>query len=139
MEKGVWIDTRKAYIVALTDETVNSYVVESEIEEQERYPGEGKSFGRFGDQYLNDEATKDNRHEHQVHDFTQKVMDELRDAISIVVFGPSGMKTELEKAIKSDHTMAGKLKKTVTTDNMTDNQKVAWVREFYGKPAPRKL
>ncbi len=139
METGVWIDSRTAFIVSLAEDEIKTKTVRSEIEEHERFPGEGKTFGRFGEQYLNDESSKEKRYEHQVQNYLELVVKELDDATSIVIFGPSGMKTELEKMLKANDILSGKLEVVVSADSMTEKQKIAWVREYYDKAAPRKL
>ena len=60
-QMGIWIDTKKAIIVKLNGKESEFEVLQSGIETRERFEGEGKAFGRFGDQYLNDEKTKNER------------------------------------------------------------------------------
>jgi hypothetical protein len=49
----------------------------------------------------------------------------------IVLFGPASMKRKLADLIKSDISLAEKLKAVKTADTMTQNQMVAWVKKFY--------
>ena len=49
----------------------------------------------------------------------------------IVLFGPASLKRKLAEMIKSDLVMADKLKDVKTSDIMTQNQMVAWVKKFY--------
>ena len=48
-----------------------------------------------------------------------------------MLFGPAEMKTELEKMILKDNSLKDKLVAVQTADSMTENQLVAWVKEFY--------
>jgi len=54
-------------------------------------------------------------------------LNELKGADEIVLSGPAGMKTELEKLIQDDTDLSSRLKGVETTDRMTENQIVAWV------------
>lgn len=128
---GVWIDQREANIISLTEGGISSKTIYSDIETRIRIEGEKKQFGRFGDQYLVDEKGKDNR----VKEFTQKyllrVLKELSKANEIFLFGPAQTKFRLDKLISESPNMAGKIKNVKTSDNMTHNQKMAYVRDYY--------
>ena len=56
---GVWIDTKKAKIVTLDGDQKELKIIYSEIETRERIAGESNQPGRFGDQYLDQEKSKD--------------------------------------------------------------------------------
>ncbi len=43
------------------------------------------------------------------------------------------MKKELEKQILNEPVLAPKLIRVVSSDSMTENQMVAWVKDFYHK------
>lgn len=133
MEKktGIWIDTKKAKIVTLTNDQKQIKTIDSDIETRERIAGESKKFGRFGDAYLDFEKTKELKIKKQTKDFIHLVMHEITGSDSIVIFGPASMKHELEKEIKSDHQLSSKLKGVVAADSMTDNQTSAWVVDYF--------
>ena len=61
-------------------------------------------------------------------------LSELPKADEILLFGPAQMKFKLEKIITETPELALKLKATNTSGNMTHNQKLAYVRDFY-KPS----
>lgn len=133
MEKkaGIWIDTKKEFIVFLEDDLHRTHTVLSEIESRLRIPGEGKWFTRFANQYLNFEKRKGNRRAEQLKSYLRNVSNAVRDAGQLVIFGPSGMKKELEKWIRNDTTIKSSLKDVVSADSMTDNQAIAWVRRYF--------
>ncbi len=128
---GIWIDQREANIISLKEGAIFSKTIYSDIETRIRIEGEKKQFGRFGDQYLVDEKGKDNR----VKEFTQKyflrVLKELSKAKKIILFGPAQTKFRLDKLISEIPDMAAKIKNVKTSDNMTHNQKLAYVRDYY--------
>ena len=128
---GIWIDTRKAIIVILKGKEQIFKVVESGIETRERYDGEGKAFGRFGEQFLNDEKARDERFNHQSSSFMTSLLTYVEKADELVIFGPAGMKTELKKEVENHHHLSSKLQSVETADSMTDNQVAAWVRSYF--------
>jgi len=56
---------------------------------------------------------------------------EVKDIDELVLFGFANMKKELEKHIRNDTTLVSKLRVVASADSMTDNQMVAWVKNFY--------
>ena len=133
MEKqiGIWIDSKKAKIVTLNGVQKSLKTINSEIETRERIAGESKQFGRFGEQYIDNEKTREQKIKKQAKDFCRAILSELADCEAIVIFGPANMKHELEKEIKNDHILSTKLKAVVAADSMTDNQTSAWVMDYF--------
>lgn len=128
---GIWIDQKEANLITLTKKSVQSKIIYSEIETRIREEGEKKQFGRFGDQYMVDEKGKENRIKEYTNKFLQKIVKELAGADEILLFGPAQMKFKLEKIITDTPDLALKLKATNTSGNMTHNQKLAYVRDFF--------
>jgi hypothetical protein len=131
---GIWIDLKEANIVTLDNEgTVQNYkTMYSEIETRERIPGESKKFGRFGEQYLNDEKTKKHKLDEQTNKYLLKVLDKIKDTEELMIFGPSQTKKKLEKIILKNPKLISALKEVKNADQMTDNQKKAYVRKYFG-------
>ena len=128
---GIWIDTKKAKIVVIDGNQRNLKIVDSDIETRERVDGESKQFGRFGDQYHDQERANSQKLKNQTKVFFNTILKELNDCESIVVFGPAGMKNEFEKEIKNNYQLSPKLREVITTDSMTDNQTSAWVVNYF--------
>jgi hypothetical protein len=128
---GVWIDQREANLIKVTDKGVMSKTIYSDIETRIRIAGEKKQFSRFGDQFIVDEKGKENRVNEYTQKFLQKILKEVSSEDQILLFGPSQTKFKLEKLILSRPELAVKLLGTKTADNMTHNQKLAYVRDFY--------
>lgn len=131
---GVWIDQKEANIITIgDDEPIRTKTIYSDVETRVRVEGEGKQFGRFGDQYLVDEKGKKNRVEEYTGRFLNKVVKELGSADQIMIFGPAQTKKKLEKLMLENPALNVKLKETRASDNMTDNQKMAYVRKYFGE------
>ncbi len=128
---GIWIDQKEANLITLTKKAVHSKTIYSDIESHVRIEGEKKHFGRFGDQYLVDEKGKENRLKEYTQKYLLRVAKELSKADEIFLFGPAQMKLKLEKLISGMPELAVKMRDTKTTENMTHNQKLAYVKDFY--------
>ena len=129
---GVWIDQKEANIISLIDKTIASKTIYSDVETRIRIEGEGKQFGRFGEQFLVDEKGKQNRIEEYTNRYLARVMKEIGNADEIMLFGPAQTKSKLEKMILGSPEIAAKLTDVRASEKMTDNQKIAYVKEFYG-------
>lgn len=133
MEKqtGIWLDKEKAIIISLLEGKHTIKHLNSKITTRERFPGEGKRFGRFGNQFLSMESKKRNMIENQSDEFLKTIINEVKYVDKLVLFGPAEMKTRLEKAILKNGQVSQKLIAVEPADNMTENQLVAWVKEYY--------
>ena len=133
MEKqtGIWLDKEQAIIINLTEGKHTIKHLESNITTRERFPGESKKFGRFGNQFLSMESKKRNMVKNQADEYLKKIINEIRYVDKLVLFGPAEMKTQLEKAILKNSIISKKLVAVEPADNMTENQLVAWVKEYY--------
>ena len=130
---GIWIDQKEADLITLTSNAIHTKTIYSDIESRIRIEGETKQFGRFGDQFLVDEKGKQNRVKEYTQRYLLRVVRELSKADEILLFGPAQMKMKMEKIILSMPELASKLKDTQTSENMTHNQKLAYVKDFYKK------
>ena len=68
-----------------------------------------------------------------MHRYLHRVMDELKNADQIMLFGPAQTKDRLHKMIIENPSMADKMENLLVSDSMTDNQKIAYVKRFYGE------
>ena len=128
---GIWIDSKQAFIIESSNEKSIIKNIESNIEFRERIEGESKKFGRFGGQYLSYEKHQKNKRLQQTNDFVKRVLKEISDYENFVIFGPSKMKKILKKEIKNNNLIAPKLLGTFKSTQLTENQMVAWVKDFY--------
>lgn len=128
---GIWIDQREANIITFDDSTLSTKTIYSDVESRIRIDGEGKKFGRFGDQYTNDEKGKQNRNEQLLQRYLSSVVKELAKADEFIVFGPAQTKHKLEKLILENPDVQKKLQKTLISEKLTHNQKVAFVRDYF--------
>lgn len=130
---GVWIDSKQAIVVKLNNggETVEK--IFSEIEGRERIEGEGKHFTRMGNKFSTFEKRDEEKRKHQFNDYFKNIIEKIKDADSIIVFGPAEAKIGLQKAILKKKDISPKLLMVEAEDHLTDNQITAKVRTFFRK------
>lgn len=130
---GVWLDTSKAVLVTLEGNASDVKTIESGIDTKERIEGESNQTGRFGNQFVEDERSKENKIEEMETKFLERVMNAIASSDQLLVFGPAHMKTRFEKLFEKESGPKPNLRGVEPADSMTDNQIAAHVREFYGK------
>jgi hypothetical protein len=142
MEKqvGIWIDTKKAIIVALEGQKEEKITeIDSEVENRIYHNNESNK-GTFSGSHQSDNETKfDNRKKEQMDYYLEVVMNHIKKADYLYVFGPAETKLKLEQKIRDEKSLGKiKLKAIETADKMTLNEIVAQVKDFYN-PLKRKL
>ena len=142
MEKqvGIWIDSKKAIIVALDGKKEERITeIDSDVENSVYHNKEGYK-GTFSGSHHSDSETKfDNRKKEEQNYYLKSVMNYIKGSDYLYIFGPGETKTKLEQKIR-DEKLLGKtiLKAVETSDNMTVNEIVAKVKDFYN-PLQRKI
>ncbi len=130
-QAGIWIDKSKAIIIYLVGNTSTLKEVKSTVETKVRFEGETKQFGRFGQQFLSHKEKQDLRETRQKKEFLHVLMSQLERVDEMVVLGPAEMKIKLQKLILQDHKMRHKLKGVESSDSITNNQLIAWVKKYF--------
>ena len=131
-QAGIWIDTKQAVIIFLKKNSADIKIVNSSIEGRARDAGGKKLFSRFGIQFSNVQKKKATRKTDELQDYFKEVVNEIKDTDEVVLFGPAKIKTELEKYMLNESIQLPIIKRVETADSkMTQNQMVAWVKEFY--------
>lgn len=128
---GIWIDSKQAFVIKLSNDKHTIKTIESNIEFRERVEGESKKYGRFGGQYITYEKNRENKMLLQTNEFIKNLLKELSNCDSFVIFGPSKMKKILKKEINNNMLLAPKLLGVYKSEQLTENQMVAWVKDYY--------
>ena len=123
---GLWIDHRKAVIVIVSDDGEESKQIESGLEKHVRFSGGSRSEQGGG------EDQQDRQYTGHLNRYYDEVTSHLRDAESILIFGPGEAKGELEKRL-ANQGLGGRIVGIETVDKMTDRQIAAKVREHFRK------
>jgi stalled ribosome rescue protein Dom34 len=132
LKAGLWIDHREARVVFISD-SGEEHVrrVESNVEKHVRAAGGSRSSTPYGPQDVAAGDVQERKLTHHLNAYYEEVIELLRDANAIFVFGPGEAKGEFQKQIKSK-AVRQRIAAVETVDKMTERQIVAKVREFFG-------
>ena len=122
---GLWIDHRKAVIVIVTDEGEETRLIESNMEKHVRFASGSSEDGSA-------ESTRDRQFASHLDGYYDKVIASIRDAESILIFGPGEAKGELKERLERNN-LGGRIVGIETVDKMTDRQIAAKVRQHFPK------
>jgi hypothetical protein len=137
MRTGVWIDHRKAVIVALTDQGEVTRLIISKVDKQLGRSGGVRSTTPFEPQQVPADDSRERKLTGHLNIYYDAVIACLRDAEAVLIFGPGEAKGELKKRLERD-ALGGRVVGVETIDKMTDRQIVAKVRQhFPGVKAPK--
>ena len=125
-EVGLWIDHKQAVIVTLVDQVEETKRIISDIEKHVRYSG--ASHGSHDETTEIRRDRQDRRFDDYLSKYYHEVIACLRDADSILIFGPGEAKDELQKQLEGQ-ALSERIVVMETTDRMTEGQIVAKVRQ----------
>ncbi len=128
---GIWLDSKNAIIVAITNDEEILYKINSNIESRVRYYGESKKITRMGKLFIDPEKTKEERKQHQMKNYFKEIIKYIKDASEIYITGPAETKISLKEEIKNHKELAKKIKAIEASDNMTDRQVAAKIRNYF--------
>ncbi len=150
---GVWVDTEKAVIISLEENEHHMNIVHPEpgkripkmpkspkafhsiitslIEKRLRIPGDTKEFSRSGSNHYSTELKNEHKLINEKHQYFKHILEEIKDIDEVVLFGPSVTKKELESQIEKDPLLHSHLKSVENADEMSDNQMVRWVENYF--------
>ncbi|GAK56199.1 hypothetical protein U27_03161 [Candidatus Vecturithrix granuli] len=120
---GVWIDHRKAIIVVSTDNGEEVVLIISKVEKQLRRSGDSSSQAPADDSRQRALTGHLNR-------YYDAVIACIREAESILIFGPGEAKGELQKRLEHNN-LGERIVEVETVDKMTDRQIAAKVHQYF--------
>jgi len=129
---GLWIDHRKAIIVAVTDKGEEITLIISKAEKQLRRSGDSPLRGSFESRKVPKSDSRQKTFSGHLNIYYDAVMACIRDADFILIFGPGEAKDELKKRLKRNN-LGGRIVGIETVDKMTDRQIAAKVRKYFQK------
>jgi hypothetical protein len=129
---GLWLDHRKTVVVAITEQGEKIEEIVSGVEKQLQRAGDRPLEGDY-------EVVQVPADDRRQRDFTKHlniyydaVIVSIRDAESILIFGPGEAKGELKERLVKNH-LGGHIVNIETVDKMTNPQIAAKVREYFAK------
>jgi hypothetical protein len=129
---GLWIDHRKAVIVFLAGEEEEMKLVRSNVEKQIRRAAGSRSGGPFESQAVQSDDRQQRAFTKHLNTYYNEVISCIRDAESILIFGPGEAKGELKKRLERDK-LGGRIVGIETVDKMSDHQIAIKVRQYFLK------
>jgi stalled ribosome rescue protein Dom34 len=128
-QAGLWIDHRKAVIVIVTDGGEEIRRITSNMEKHVRFASGSSEDGSAED-------TRDRQFTSHLGGYYDKIISCIRDAESILIFGPGEAKREIERRLEREE-LGGRIVGIETVDKMTDRQIAKKVRQhFLENPRP---
>ena len=127
---GLWIDHRKAVIVFLAGEEEEIKLVRSNVEKQIRRAAGSRSGGPFESQAVQSDHRQQRAFTGHLNIYYNEVISCIRDAESILIFGPGEAKGEFIKHLEREG-LGGLIVGVETVDEMTDGQITAKARQHF--------
>jgi len=134
---GVWIDHREAVVVALTETGEEITRIQSSVEKQLRRAGEPAD-GAFEARQVPADDSRQREYTGDLSRYYDEIISHLREAGSILVFGPGEAKGELKKRLEK-HPPDSRKVELETAERMSEPQLVALVRHHFHRDPARKL
>ena len=134
VKTGLWIDHRHAILVSVTGDGAETHVVESKVEShvesQPRRDSDSPLKGPYETQGVPADDSRQRALTGHLNVYYDAVIAHLRNAESILIFGPGEAKDELRKRLESND-LGGRITGVETVDKMTDRQIAAKVRQHF--------
>jgi len=130
---GLWIDHRKTIVVTIENDKEVIRIIKSNVEPRVRHSGGSRTASPYGPQEVASEGKRDERYRHHLDAYYRKVILAIRDADSILIFGPGEAKGELKKAIEESRDLGRCIKGVESADKMTQRQISAKTRDYFAK------
>ena len=115
------MDHTEAHIIKFKNNAIASNTIESLS-----LQGEKQNFGK-------DESLKHNTEQDQLSEFFKRLSAIIKDYSEVIIFGPTNAKTELYNLLKEERHFNNIKIDIETTDNLTENQMHAFVKEHFEK------
>jgi hypothetical protein len=131
---GLWIDHRKANIVTVTDQGDEMGLIVSKVEKQPRRSGDSPLKGSYEPLQVPASDSLQKTLTGHLNIYYNAVIASIRDAESILIFGPGEAKGELKERLERSG-LGGHIVGVETADNMTDRQISAKVRQHFSSSA----
>ena len=127
---GLWIDPKKAVVVAVTDKGEEIALVVSKVERHAQRSGDSPGAGRYESQRVPADDIRQRVFTGHLNVYYEAVIACLRDAEFILLFGPGEAKGELKKRLERGK-LRGRIVGVETVDKMTTRQIASKVRRYF--------
>ncbi len=119
---GIWMDHSNAFILELTDDTIETNRVVSELSDPE---------AEFN--FYKGEKLIHKKEQHLQLSYYRKLGEIIKKYQEVVLFGPTDAKKELLNLIKTDHLFNEIKIEAINSGKMAESQMQTFVREYFNK------
>lgn len=128
---GIWIDKRVAKLVSITNNMEEVHTIQSSVDEFHPKGGSGSRV-KGGPQDVVQDSKFLEKEKHQFKQFFADISEYIKDAESLVIFGPAQTGQKLHKELSIlNLELSKKVSGVEKADSMTDNEIKAWVRKYF--------
>jgi hypothetical protein len=127
---GLWIDHRKAIVVAITETGEEIGLIISQVEKQLRRSGDSPLKGPYESEQVPADDSRQRTFTGHLNIYYDAVIACIRDSESILIFGPGEAKGELKERLEGSN-LGGRVVGIETAGRMTDRQIAAKVRQHF--------
>jgi len=127
---GLWIDHKKAIVVLIKATGEEIKQISSNAEKQLRRTGSTPLQGNFESQQVPADGSRQRIFTGQLNAYYDEVIALIRDAESILIFGPGEAKNQLKDRLE-ENSLEERVVGTETADIMTEPQIAAKVRRHF--------
>ena len=117
---GIWMDHSIAYIMKVTNNTIDASILEI----GSSLPAREQNMGVH-------ERQRHNKEQAEQSVFFKSLSDVIKDYEEVLLFGPTGAKTELLNLLKDNHHFDNIKIVIKSADKMTENQRHLFVKEYF--------
>jgi len=117
---GIWIDHSSASIIEFASGPMQTRILESDFTHQDREQTLARS-----------ENVMHNKEQQRHSEYYKKLGEAIANYQDIILFGPTDAKAELFNILRADHRFTKTKIEVRQTDKMTENQKHAFVRDYF--------
>lgn len=136
IRSGVWIDHRKAMIVALGPDGEHTTLIASNVEKHGERGGDSPLRGSYEAEQVPADDSRQRALTGELNVYYDAVIVALGKFESVLLFGPGDAKDQLKKRLVKMK-LGERIVAVETDDKMTDHQIVAKVRAHFGVAHPR--
>ena len=123
---GLWVDHSETLVVFIGNDEEETRRIRSDMEQHVRFSGGNRTEeGSADDQ-------RDRQYAGHLNRYYDEVISHIRDADSILIFGPGEAKGELKNRLEGSG-LGGRIVGVETSDKMTERQISAKVRKYFEK------
>ncbi len=132
---GLWIDHRKAIVVAVTDKEEEISLTISNVEKQLRRTGDSPLKGPYESQQVPSDDSRQRAFSGRLKTYYDAVIASIGDAESVLILGPGEAAHELKNRLDKTN-LGGRVVGVETVDRMTNRQVAAKVRQHFSGRRP---